>query len=128
MNRAHNVVSGVEPHRHYVQFYKADEPLLNRNVATFLWNGLLAGDGLLVIATRQRRDSIVSCLERLGTDVALARREGQLTLLDAHEMLARILRGGRPDWIRFQDTVQDALRSARPRSVEAGVSAYGEMV
>jgi hypothetical protein len=88
-------------HAHYVQFYKADEPSLNRNVASFLWDGLLRGDGLVVIATRQRRESLTSHLSRLGADVVLARREGQLAMLDAQEMLDRFMIDGQPDWDRF---------------------------
>ena len=52
--------AGVAAPGHFVQFYKADEPSLNRNVASFLWDGLLRGDGLVVIATQQRRESLVS--------------------------------------------------------------------
>lgn len=125
---SHQAVSRGEPHGHFVQFYKADEPLLNRNVGNFLWDGLLRGDGLLVIATRQRRESISSQLSRLGADVALARKEGQLAMLDAHEVMARFMVDGQPDLNRFQDTISEALQLARPRVTSAGVSAYGEMV
>jgi DcmR-like sensory protein len=128
MNEAHDVSKGSEPHHHFVQFYKADEPLLNRNVASFLWNGLLRGDGLLVIATQQRRESLASHLERLGADVGLARREGQLAMLDAHEMLSRIMPDGWPDWECFEHAIGDAIRLASPRVGSPSVCAYGEMV
>ncbi len=116
------------PHAHFVQFYKADEPSLNRNVASFLWDGLLRGDGLLVIATAQRRESLSSHLARLGADVVLARREGQLAMLDARELLDRFMVDGRPDPERFQDVIAEALRVALPRVPDASVCAYGEMV
>jgi hypothetical protein len=118
----------TEARGHFVQFYKADEPLLNRNVGNFLWDGLLRGDGLLVIATRQRRESLSSHLSRLGADVALARREGQLAMLDACDVLARFMVNGQPDWDLFQAAIGEALQLARPRSLNAGISAYGEMV
>jgi hypothetical protein len=123
-----NCVRQAAPDAHFVQFYKADEPLLNRNAARFLWDGLLRGDGLLVIATRQRREDLSSHLERLGADVALAEREGQLAMRDAHETLAQIMVSGRPDWERFECAVGQDLRFARPRTPKAGVCAYGEMV
>lgn len=128
MSEVHEVIHRAEPHGHFVQFYKADEPLLNRNVATFLWNGLLRGEGLLVIATPQRRESLSSHLGRLGAEVALARREGQLAMLDADEMLARFMVDGQPDWELFQSAIGDALRLARPRVANGGICAYGEMV
>jgi len=128
MSEAHDVSKGPEPHRHFVQFYKADEPLLNRNVASFLWDGLLRGDGLLVIATEQRRESLASHLERLGADVGLARREGQLAMFDAQEMLSRIMPDGWPDRERFEHAIGDAIRLCSPRAGSGAVCAYGEMV
>ena len=128
IREAHEVFHGAEPHGHFVQFYKADEPRLNRNVASFLWDGLLQGDGLLVIATRQRRESLSSHLGRLGADVALASAEGQLALLDAHEMLARFMVNGQPDWELFENAMGEALKLARARVPDAGIRAYGEMV
>jgi hypothetical protein len=126
--KAQEANDGAGSHRHFVQFYKADEPSLNRNVAGFLWDGLLRGDGLLVIGTQQRRESLSSHLARLGADVALARREGQLAMLDADEMLSRFMVDGQPDSERFQAAVGEALQLARPRIAEAGICAYGEMV
>jgi MEDS: MEthanogen/methylotroph, DcmR Sensory domain len=128
MNQSEVVYDGAGSHRHFVQFYKADEPALNRNVSGFLWDGLLRGDGLLVIATAQRRESLSSHLARLGADVALARREGQLAMLDAAEMLSRFMVDGQPHPERFQAAVDEALQFARPRAAEAGICAYGEMV
>jgi hypothetical protein len=115
-------LNGAEPHGHIVQFYKADEALLNRNVASFLC------DGLLVIASPSRLESLTSHLNRLGADVSLARREGQLAMMDADEMLGRILVEGQPDWERFQVAIGEALQLANARTPDGGVSAYGEMV
>lgn len=121
-------LNGPEPHGHVVQFYKADEPLLNRNVASFLWNGLLRGDGMLVIASPSRRESLASHLTRLGADVTLAQREGQLAMMDAEEMLGRVMVEEQPDWERFQQAIGEAVRLASARTAEGAVSAYGEMV
>jgi hypothetical protein len=128
MKPAHALLNEADSHGHFVQFYKADEPGLNRNVATFLWEGLLKGDGLLMIASSQRRESVASHLVRLGADVSLARREGQLAMLDAHEMLSRIMVAGEPDENRFREAIGEALQHAQPRSADAGICAYGEMV
>jgi hypothetical protein len=128
MIKAREEFHRAEPNGHFVQFYKADEPSLNRNVAKFLWDGLLQGDGLLVLATSQRRESLTAQLGRLGADVALARRERQLAMLDGDETLARFMVNGQPDQKRFQDVIAEALQRARPRAANAGVCAYGEMV
>src|SRR6202035_3562291 len=97
MNEVHDMFNRAEPHGHYVQFYKADEPLLNRNVGQYLWEGLLRGDGLLVIATPERRESLAGHLRRMGADVETAVRERQLAMLDAQATLARCMAAGEPD-------------------------------
>src|SRR5713226_7209949 len=116
------------PCGHLVQFYKADEPLLNRNVGQFLWEGLLRGDGLLVIAAPERRDSVTSHLKRLGVDIAIVLREGQLSLLDAQQTLDCFMVDGQPDWDLFRQIIGNALAAVRPRTGMATVRAYGEMV
>ncbi len=118
----------VSVHSHLVQFYKADEPLLNRNVASFLWDGLLRGDGLLVVATQVRRESLSLHLERLGAEVAVALREGQLAMLDAHALLHRFMVDGQPDRACFHRTMEEAIGTMRPRAAGAGICIYGEMV
>jgi hypothetical protein len=128
MTEVHEVFDRTQAQGHFVQFYKADEPSLNRNVASFLWDGLLRGDGLLVVATPQRRQSLLSHLGWLGADVGLARREGQLAMLDAHELLGRFMFDGQVDAERFLWTIEDALKLAQPRVPDATVCIYGEMV
>jgi hypothetical protein len=118
----------AEQHEHYVQFYKADEPLLNRNVGRYLWEGLLRGDGLLVIATPERRESLAGHLGRLGADVGVAIKERQLAVLDAHETLGQFMVGGEPDADQFETVISCALQRVRPRGPNGGIRAYGEMV
>src|SRR5437764_10662776 len=84
-NMASPTSYSLEPHGHFVQFYHSDEPLLNRNVGCFLWDGLLRGDALLVIATPERRESLSNHLLRLGADVPSIRARRQLSFLDARE-------------------------------------------
>jgi hypothetical protein len=115
-------------HSHFVQFYQADEPALNRNLTAFLWNGLVRGDGVLVIATEERRRKVSSQLERLGADMGLVRGQQQLAMRDADETLDQFMRGGRPHFESFRKTIHRALQSARPQVPLAGFSAYGEMV
>jgi hypothetical protein len=118
----------AEQHEHYVQFYKADEPLLNRNVGRYLWEGLLRGDGLLVIASPERRESLAGHLRRLGADVEVALKEGQLTILDVHETLGQLMVGGEPDAYQFETVISGVLQGVRPRGPNGGIRAYGEMV
>jgi hypothetical protein len=128
MSLAHEIIDLAEPHSHYVQFYKADEPQLNRNVGYYLWEGLLRGDGLIVIATEQRRRSLSDHLGRLGVDLIEARNEGQLVFHDAGEMLGRFMVAGEPDQVLFEQVIDEEIRRVRPRAAGLSIRAYGEMV
>jgi hypothetical protein len=128
MSLANRIIDRADPHSHYVQFYKADEPLLNRNVGYFLWEGFLRGEALLVIATRQRQRSLLDNLERVGLDVPSARNTGQLVCLDAEEMLGRIMVDGAPDRYLFERAVNEELRRVHSPGLAGSVRAYGEMV
>jgi len=116
-----------DAHGHFVQFYKADEPLLNRNVGRFLWDGLLRGSGLLVIATPERRESLSNHLGRLGADVGGILGRRQLSMLDARETLDCFMANGVPDRERFRATITTALDQLCCRT-DDGICAYGEMV
>ena len=128
MESWNHVIEQAEVHEHYVQFYKADEPLLNRNVGRYLWEGLLRGDALLIIATPQRQESLTAHLRRMGGDVTAALNEGQLTILDAQNTLDLFMVDGGPDRTRFEEIINGSLRLAGLRAPGAKVRAYGEMV
>jgi hypothetical protein len=97
-------------------------------VGCFFWVGFLRGDGLLFFATPKRRESLAGHLAHLGVDVGTAVLDKQLALLDANEVLSAFMIDGEPHWPRFQDTISNALKLARPRGPSSQVSAYGEMV
>jgi hypothetical protein len=118
----------LEPHGHFVQFYEANEPLLNRNVGRFLWDGLLRGDALLVIATAERRESLSRHLGRLGADIPALGARRQLAFLDARDLLGTFMVNGSPDWHLFHAAITQALDGLHSRADDAGVCAYGEMV
>lgn len=122
------VLEQADPHSHYVQFYKTDEPLLNRNVGRYFWEGFLRGDALIIIATPQRQESLIDHLRRMGCDIAAASAEGQLVILDARETLDLFLVNGQPDRLLFEGVLARILGFAKNRGAGSGVRAYGEMV
>jgi hypothetical protein len=113
---------------HAVQLYTADSELLGRNVGEYLQEGLIRGEGLLVIAARQHRQQFVEILEELGADTRAAAASGQLTLLDADQTLSRFIgEDGTGDW----EELASELRSIASRirgAHRGGLRAYGEMV
>ncbi|HWT05752.1 MAG TPA: MEDS domain-containing protein [Xanthomonadales bacterium] len=117
-----------DPHAgHLVQMYGKDPAPLVRSVGRYLADGLVAGEGAVVIATVPHRDAFLDELNALGADPAAAVAAGRLAVLDAHETMARFIVDGQPDRELFEATVRPVLSALRARC-PAGVRAYGEMV
>jgi signal transduction histidine kinase len=118
-------------HGHSVQFYEDDRFLVD-TVVDFFAVGLVDGQGAVAIATRDHIAAITQGLHEKGFDVERTRTNGQLTLLDAHELLASFMTGSLPDATRFRRAMDgvlgsharfgDGVRERRP------VLAFGEMV
>jgi hypothetical protein len=123
-----NASGAALPHRHAVQFYEADKPLLANNIAAFLADGLKCGDGLLVISAPESTAAISGRLNEIGVDSQRAVNERRLLYLDAEETLARFMVDGQPDWLLFQLTVEAAIGKLRAGKNPSRLRAYGEMV
>jgi signal transduction histidine kinase/CheY-like chemotaxis protein len=120
------VLGHLEP-THTVQFYE-DPDYLCRVVADFMVIGLDAGQPAIVVASRNRCDSITKCLGTLGCDAGRLQSDGRLTVLDARAALPAITSGRRIDRDRFRKRIGAELAklaAARPRST---IRAYGELV
>ncbi len=113
---------GNPANEHLVLFYEQESELLGLT-APLLAAALRRGERVIVIATPEHRTGLVEELGPLGT---LARERGDLWLLDAAEVLTRLIRGDRPDPHAFDRyvgaVVRDAVRDGRR------VQAFGEMV
>jgi hypothetical protein len=94
---------------HLVQFYGSDEPALIDNVVSFL------GDNSIVIATKDHADKLRAALAGYR----------DVLYLDAYEMLAKFMVGGRPNRALFDATIGKAVRERAP---SGDLHAYGEMV
>src|SRR5215212_2080004 len=71
---------------HFVQFYE-DDSFLIESVAGYVGIGLEAGEGSVIIATRDHRIAIQKKLKARGINLAAARASGQFVALDAAETL-----------------------------------------
>ena len=122
------LLASPKPHSHFVQFYEADDHLLARNVSLYLGQGLQRGEGVLVVAAAEHCDAFARQLSQLGIDAQAALIGGQLTFLDAREMLGTFMVDRKPDHARFQKSVGCVVREMRERIGFAGLRVYGEMV
>ena len=115
------------PDGHVVQFYHADDSLLDplsRSVGAALGSGGVA----VVIATSDHRLGLSRRLRSLGVDQVLAVKQGRYVALDAAETLSRFMCGGSPDETRFNDALGSVMQSATACSGDRRVFAFGEMV
>ncbi len=110
---------------HFVQFYEADEFLLN-SLGGFIGAGLAAEDACIVVATKAHREALDEHLRASGVDVFAARTSGQYISLDASETLSKFMSEGQPDACRFAEVVGQII--ARAAEGRGRVRIFGEMV
>lgn len=106
--------SPAQSEGHVIQFYTGPYPA--KSIALFMQEGLDAGEVALVIATPAHVRSIDHHLNG----------RGRVLYLDADETLARFMVDGRPDRLRFLDTVGDLVQQAAERG--GAVRAFAETV
>jgi hypothetical protein len=113
-------------HFHAVRFYK-DADSLCRIVGGFLAEGLTKAEPAVVIATPAHASAIEECLRKASLDISELKRRGELTTLDAGEMLATLMTDGVPNPAAFQERVGSVIRQAA-HGEHRTIRAYGEMV
>ena len=117
----------IHSHKHAVQFY-GDEAELSRVVATFLSEGLVAGQPAIVIATPTHRIAIEHALESRLIDVAAAKRLGDLVMLDAEQVLETFMIDQAPVGSLFRRSVGDVIEQTMRGRERTPLRAFGEMV
>jgi KaiC/GvpD/RAD55 family RecA-like ATPase len=115
----------VSDRTHVVQLFDTIESR-GDSLFVFVRDGLLAGDAVVVVATAVHRELLRQLCRERGVEIDTALAEGSLTLLDAHESLARIMSIELPDWVLFNTYVGALLRRLGANSRRLRI--YGEMV
>ena len=90
------VVSEAAPCEHIVQLYQ-DQDFLDGAVCRFAGAALANGEGIILVPTLDHWNAIRPRLEGEGVDVEAAQKRGQLTVVDADELLPRFMRNAMPD-------------------------------
>ena len=107
--------------RHLVHFYESDEGLCDV-IATFVADGLAAGEALVLLTSDDRRARVMGRLAAKGVDAARA----HIVWLNAEESLAAFMSDSAPHPKRFTQIVGGVI--ARAAEGVTGVRAYGDMV
>jgi hypothetical protein len=121
------VVADAAPRDHIVQLYQ-DQDFLNRAVCRFAGAALANGEGIILVPTLAHWNAIGPRLEAEGVDVSAARERGQLTVVDADELLPRFMRNAMPDSPVFLGLAADVIGQARAGGRFQKVRWWGEMV
>jgi signal transduction histidine kinase len=113
------------PRAHAVRFYgRGGFPV--ESVASFLAEGVRAGDSAGMILTPRHTRAVRKALALRGVDTAALEKRGRLLTFDAEATLGEFLVRNHPDPARFRSVVGEALARAIPS--RGLVRVAGEMV
>ncbi len=90
------LLAGAGPRDHIVQLYQ-DQQFLNRAVCRFAAGAIANGEGVILVPTAAHWEAFRPRLEAEGVDVKAAQGRGQLTVVDADELLPRFMKDAMPD-------------------------------
>jgi hypothetical protein len=122
-----HVLSHAAPRDHVVQLYQ-DPDFLNRAVCRFAGAALANGEGLILVPTVAHWNAFRPRLEAEGIDVKSAQDSGQLSIVDADELLPRFMQKALPDGPMFLGLAGEIVARTRGAGRFANVRWWGEMV
>jgi hypothetical protein len=121
------LLSSAAPRDHIVQLYQ-DQQFLNRAVCRFAAAAIANGEGVILVPTIAHWDAFRPRLEDEGVDVKAAQSRGQLTIVDADDLLPTFMRDAMPDSPMFLGLAADVVSRARGDGRYPKVRWWGEMV
>jgi hypothetical protein len=123
----HALLTDAGPRDHIVQLYQ-DQQFLNRAVCRFAAGALANGEGVILVPTLAHWDAFCPRLMAEGVDVKAVQASGQLSIVDADELLPQFMRDGMPDAPVFMGLASEVVAKARAGDRYPKVRWWGEMV
>jgi hypothetical protein len=121
------LLASAGPRDHIVQLYQ-DQQFLNRAVCRFAASAIANGEGVILVPTAAHWEAFRPRLESEGVDIESAQNSGQLTVVDADELLPQFMRDAMPDAPVFLGLAADVITEARGDGRYPKVRWWGEMV
>jgi hypothetical protein len=121
------LLASAAPRDHIVQLYQ-DQRFLNRAVCRFAAAAITNGEGVILVPTVAHWDAFRPRLESEGVDVKAAEKRGQLTIVDADNLLPTFMREGMPDSPVFMGLAANVISQTRGDGRYPKVRWWGEMV
>ena len=103
----------VQRRLHTVELFQSPDARANA-IATFVGHALRQGHPAVVIVDELHRDAVAERMLAQGIDVANAVAESRLNLLDAGDLLSRVMHGGMPDAPVFDDALSRYVARVQP--------------
>jgi DcmR-like sensory protein len=122
-----SLLANAGPRDHIVQLYQ-DPAFLNRAVCRFAASALANGEGVILVPTQAHWNAFRPRLEAEGVDVDGAQRLGQLTVVDADELLPKFMRNSMPDAPVFLGLAADVIAKSHAQDRYPKVRWWGELV
>ena len=123
----YGILANASPRDHIVQLYQ-DQQFLNRAVCRFAAAALANGEGVILVPTIAHWDAFRPRIESEGVDVDAAISRGQLSIVDANDLLPTFMRDAMPDSPVFLGIAADVITRARGDGRYPKVRWWGEMV
>ncbi len=117
--------------RHFAQFHRDTvgqdrrRDTLTESALTFVEAGLRRGDSVVVIAAAEQRDRLFERLAAGEFRPQSLRDPGQLSVLDAEQVMVQCMASGEPDWAPFRNALAPLL--SRLRTSGRGTRIYSEL-
>ena len=121
------ILASAGPRDHIVQLYQ-DQEFLNRAVCRFAAGAIANGEGIILVPTAAHWAAFRPRLEAEGVDIETSQESGQLTVVDADELLPQFMRDAMPDAPVFLGLAADVISKARNGGRYPKVRWWGEMV
>jgi hypothetical protein len=121
------LLAGAGPRDHIVQLYQ-DQQFLSRAVCRFAAGAIANGEGVILVPTAAHWEAFRPRLEAEGVDVKAVQDKGQLTVVDADELLPRFMKDAMPDAPVFLGLAANVIAKARGDGQYPKVRWWGEMV
>jgi hypothetical protein len=122
-----SLLADASPSDHIVQLYQ-DQNFLNRAVCRFAAAALANGEGVILVPTQDHWQAFRPRLEAEGVDLDAVQRNGQLTVVDADQLLPRFMRNSMPDAPLFLGLAAETVNRSRDKDRFPKVRWWGEMV
>ncbi|SFE11791.1 MEDS domain-containing protein [Nitrosomonas sp. Nm166] len=122
-NRTWQLVSTAG--NHFVQICQS-ETLRAEAIARYIQEGVLNGEGVIIIADMALRKNVISNMEMLGLDAQTLKNRGQLRFFDAKFLLFSFVIDGELKEQAFQEVIGDPIHSLQLKYGKVRV--VGEMM